>query len=220
MRNNNKTLSFRFAEVDDFSNLVDYLEKELKILSEEENEKLTSNYSSWILIEELREKFYQQKLVDSGFHIFSSLLDKLTDATQIDHDISTMTFDRSIRPFLFFCSDQRSILQLFINYLQLVNGLPKLSIVQEIVQKWKIPLSNDIFQQEFLDEEFRQWTSLIKSKRKSRTEERFSMEFISRIYEQMLNIPSLKSYQTDFLLLYWYYLAENLIELKRSSTSK
>jgi hypothetical protein len=113
--------------------------------------------------------------------------------------------------------DQRQFLQLIIYYLHFLNGLPQLTIVQEILNKFKISLSNHLQEKLFLDNEFIQLYPLIHSISLIRTEEKFSSEYISKIYEQIIEIPSLKSYKIEFILLYWYYLARNVLELKQQS---
>lgn len=71
----------------------------------------------------------------------------------------------------------------------------------------------------FIENEFIQLYPLIQPISFLRTEENFSFEYISKVYEQIIEIPSLKSNQIEFILLYWYYLAENVQELKQQSKS-
>jgi hypothetical protein len=208
---------FSFGESNDISDSIGYIEQELKLLSDEENRLYNSNYSCWIDIERTRENFYQTKLVNRHVHIHSDLLRSLNDASQIDQDISNLTFNRSIRPFLFECYDQRQILQLLVDYLFLINGQPRWSFLQEILNHWRISLSNHCQEQLFIEYELLQLYPLIHSIEHCRTEKHFSMEYVCRIYEHILDLPSMKTYQIDFLLLYWYYLADNVLELKQSS---
>ncbi|CAF4358317.1 unnamed protein product, partial [Adineta steineri] len=88
-------------------------------------------------------------------------------------------------------------------------------ILQEILNKFKISLSNHLQEQLFLDNEFIQLYSLIHPISIIRTEENFSIECISKVYEYIIEIPSLKLYKIEFILLYWYYLARNIRELKQ-----
>jgi len=212
-----KICFFSFGEQNKLGNEIEYIEKELSLLSENENRLFNSIYQSWISIEQLRIDFYQLKILNHGIHFHSKLLQSLTDSSQIDNDISNISFQRFIRPFIFQLIDQRQFLQLIIYYLYFLNGLPQLTIVQEILNKFKISLSNHLQEQLFLDNEFIQLYPLIHPIITIRTEEKFSMEYISRVYEQIILIPSLKSYQIEFILLYWYYLAANILELKQQS---
>jgi len=212
-----KKLFFSFGEQPDVENPISYIEKELSVLSEHENHLFNSSYQSWISIEQARIDFYQLKLLNHGIHFHSKLLQSLTDSSQIDNDVSNISFQHLIRPFMFELIDQRQFLQLIIYYLHFLNGLPQLTIVQEILNKFKISLSNHLQEKLFLDNEFIQLYPLIHSISLIRTEEKFSSEYISKIYEQIIEIPSLKSYKIEFILLYWYYLARNVLELKQQS---
>ncbi|CAF5216088.1 unnamed protein product, partial [Rotaria magnacalcarata] len=112
-------------------------------------------------------------------------------------------------------NDQRQFLQIIIYYLYFLNGLPQLAILQEILNKFKISLSHHLQEQLFIDNELLQLYPLIHSISFLRTESNFSIEYISKVYEQIIAIPSLKPYQIEFILLHWYYLAENIRELKQ-----
>lgn len=213
------TEKVRFGEQDRKENQIEYIETELSSLSEQENRLFNSTYQSWISIEQLRIDFYRLKIVNQGIHFHSNLLQSLSDSSQIDNDISNISFLRLIRPFLFQFNDQRQFIQMIIYYLHFLNGLPQLIILQEILNKLKISLSNHFYEQLFIDDEFRSLYPLIHSIKLIRTEERFSFEYISQVYEQIIAIPSLKSYQIEFILLYWYYLAVNILELKQQSKS-
>lgn len=209
----------RFGEQHQIENRIEYIESELSSLSEQENRLFNSTYQSWISIEQLRIDFYQLKIVNQGIHFHSNLLQSLSDSSQIDTDISNISFSRFIRPFLFQLNDQRQFIEILIYYLHFLNGLPQLIILEEILNKFKISLSNHFQEQLFLDDEFLSLYPLIHSMKSIRTEEKFSMEYISQVYEQIIAIPSLKSYQIEFILLYWYYLAANILELKQHSKS-
>ena len=176
-----------------------------------------SNFSSWNLIEDKREHFYQWKVLNEGIHFHSSLLDSLTDSSQIDEEISKMNFDRAMRPFLFQCQDQRQLLQLFVNYLSLINGQPQWNLFQEILNRWKLSLSTYVQQEFFLDDELSSLYAFIHPTVSQKSEKSFSCDFISRVYQEMLAEPTLKAFQVDLLLLYWYYLASNIRELKEQS---
>ena len=211
---------FRFGESTEPSDVTAYVENELKVLSEEENKLFNLNYQSWIHIEQARERFYQEKIGNHGLHFHSQLLQSLSDASQIDQEISNLSFARSFRPFLFEMHDERQFLQLIIHYLHLINALPAIDLLQQILNQWKISLSNHLSDQLFLENEFLQLSPLIHPTASIRTEERFSVDYISRVYERLLVIPSLKAYKLEFLLLYWYYLAENVRELKQQSKQR
>ena len=43
------------------------------------------------------------------------------------------------------------------------------------------------------------------------------MEYISKVYEQIIAIPALKLYKIEFIIIYWYYLAANILEVKQQS---
>lgn len=207
----------RFGEINKLENEVEYIEKELSLLSTEENNLFKSNYQSWISIEQLRIDFYQSKILNHNIHFHSKINQLLTDSSQIDNDILNISFQQYIRPFIFQLNDQRQLLQIIIYYLHFLNALPQLTIIQEILNKFNISLSNHLQDQLFLDNEFQQFYPLIHPIKSQRTEEKFSMEYISNIYEHIISIPSLKSYQIEFILLYWYYLAENAREIKQQS---
>ncbi|CAF0964323.1 unnamed protein product [Adineta steineri] len=209
----------RFGEQTDIDNPVAYIDKELSILSEHENELFNSTYQSWILIEQTRIDFYQKKILNHGIHFHTKLIQSLTDSSQIDNDILNISFQKYIRPFVFQLNDQRQFLQLIIYYLHFLNALPQLTILQEILNKFKISLSNHLQEQLFLDNEFIQLYSLIHPISIIRTEENFSIEYISKVYEYIIEIPSLKLYKIEFILLYWYYLARNIRELKQQNPS-
>ncbi|CAF0939133.1 unnamed protein product [Rotaria sordida] len=213
------TDKLRFGEQIEIENPISYIDNELSLLSEHENHLFNSTYQSWILIEQARIDFYQLKILNHGIHFHSKLLQSLNDSSQIDNDILNISFQRFIRPFIFELNDQRQFLQLIIYYLYYLNGLPQLTILQEIINKFKISLSNHLQEQLFIDNEFIQLYSLIHSISFIRTEKNFSMEYISKVYEQIISIPSLKSYQIEFILLYWYYLAANILELKQQNPS-
>jgi hypothetical protein len=217
IENNWDTEKVRFGEENEFKNPIEYIEKELSLLSEQENRLFNSNYQSWISIEQLRIDFYQLKILNHGIHFHSKLIQLLNDSSQIDNDISNISFQRFIRPFIFQLNDQKQFLQIIIYYLYFLNGLPNLTIVQEIINKFKLSLSNHLYEQLFIDNELIQFYPLINSITSIRTEEKFSMEYISKVYEQIIAIQSLKSYQIDFILLYWYYLAANIREIKQQS---
>lgn len=189
----------------------------MKVLSEEENKLFNSNYQCWIRLEQARERFYQEKMCNHGLHFHSQLLQSLTDSSQIDQEISNLSFNRSFRPFLFEINDERQFLQIIINYLHLINALPPWTLLQEIVNQWKISLSSHLSDQLFIENEFAPLYPLIHPTMGTQTEEKFSVDYISRVYERLLAIPSLKVYKLEFLLLYWYYLAENVRELKQQS---
>ena len=174
---------------------------------------------SWIAIEQLREEFYQVKMLNRGVHFHASLLQSLTDASQIDQEISGISFQRSIRPFLFELSDQRQFLQLLVYYMHFINGLPMLDQFQELANPMKISLPNHVHEQLFIEQEFLKIYPLIHPGASKRTEKHFSFDYISRVYEQIIAIPSIKSYKIQFILLYWYYLAENVVELRQQSKS-
>jgi len=217
IENNWDTEKVRFGEENEFQNPKEYIEKELSLLSEQENRLFNSNYQSWISIEQLRIDFYQLKILNHGIHFHSKLIQLLNDSSQIDNDISNISFQRFIRPFIFQLNDQKQFIQIIIYYLYFLNGLPNLIILQEIINKFKISLSNHLYEQLFIDNELIKFYPLINSITSVRTEEKFSMEYISKVYEQIIAIQSLKSYQIDFILLYWYYLAENIREIKQQS---
>jgi hypothetical protein len=208
---------FSFGERLEIENPISYIDKELSLLSENENRLFNSSYQSWILIEQSRIDFYQFKILNHNIHFHSNLLQSLTDSSQIDNDISNISFQRFIRPFLFQLNDQRQLIQLIIYYLHFLNGLPELNILQEIFNKFKISLSNHFQEQLFIENEFIQLYSLIHPIKLTRTEDKFSLEYISKVYQQIISIPSLKSYKIEFILLYWYYLAANILELKQQS---
>jgi hypothetical protein len=208
---------FSFGERLEIENPISYIDKELSLLSENENRLFNSSYQSWILIEQSRIDFYQFKILNHNIHFHSNLLQSLTDSSQIDNDISNISFQRFIRPFLFQLNDQRQLIQLIIYYLHFLNGLPELNILQEIFNKFKISLSNHFQEQLFIENEFIQLYSLIHPIKLIRTEDKFSLEYISKVYQQIISIPSLKSYKIEFILLYWYYLAANILELKQQS---
>lgn len=208
-----------FGEHCDINNPVDYLDKELALLSENENRLFNSSFQSWLSIEQLRIDFYQLKIVNHGIHFHSELVRSLSDSSQIDNEILNISFAQFIRPFIFQIKDQREILQLIIYYLHFLNALPQSKISLEILQRLKISLSNHFHEQFFLEQELRSFHSFLQPIETIRSEERFSMEYISKVYEQLINIPILKSYQIDFILLYWYYLGENLLELRQQSNS-
>ncbi|CAF5074439.1 unnamed protein product, partial [Rotaria magnacalcarata] len=205
----------RFGEHVEIENPTTYIENELSLLSTNENCLFNSTYQSWILIEQARIDFYQSKILNHGIHFHSKLLQSLSDSSQIDNDISNILFQRSIRPFIFELNDQRQFLQIIIYYLYFLNGLPQLAILQEILNKFKISLSHHLQEQLFIDNELLQLYPLIHSISFLRTESNFSIEYISKVYEQIIAIPSLKPYQIEFILLHWYYLAENIRELKQ-----
>ncbi|CAF3784015.1 unnamed protein product [Rotaria socialis] len=209
----------RFGEHVEIENPITYIENELLLLSTNENRLFNSTYQSWILIEQARINFYQSKILNHGIHFHSKLLQSLSDSSQIDNDISNILFQRSIRPFVFELNDQRQFLQIIIYYLYFLNGLPQLTILQEVLNKFKISLSHHLQEQLFIDNEFLQLYPLIHSISILRTESNFSIEYISKVYEQIIAIPSLKSYQIEFILLHWYYLAENIRELKQQNPS-
>lgn len=187
------------------------------MLSENENRLFNSSYDSWILIEQARRDFYQLKILNHGIHFHSNLLQSLTDSSQVDSDVSNISFQQSIRPFIFELNDQRQFIQIIIYYLHFLNGLPQLAILQEILNKFKISLSNYLQEQLFIDNEFLHLYPLIHPVSFLRTESNFSVEYVSKVYEQIIAIPALKSYQIEFIVLYWYYLAENIRELKPQS---
>ncbi|CAF4509638.1 unnamed protein product [Rotaria sp. Silwood1] len=213
------TDKLRFGERIEVENPISYIENELSLLSEHENNLFNSTYQSWISIEQARIDFYQLKILNRGIHFHSKLLQSLTDSSQIDNDISNISFQYIIRPFIFELIDQRQFIQIIIYYLYFLNGLPQLTISQEILNKFKISLSNHLQEQLFVDNEFIQLYSLIHPITFIRTEKNFSVEFISKVYEEIIAIPSLKAYQIEFILLYWYYLAANIIELKQQNPS-
>ena len=206
--------SVHFGEECQIENPVQYLEKELSLLSETENRLFNSTFQSWLSVEQLRMDFYQLKVLNHAIHFHSNLLHSLTDTSQIDHEISNLSYSRLIRPYVFQIKDQRQIIQLIFYYLHFLNGLPQSSIIHEVCNRLKISLSNQFHEQFILEQEFRPLCQFLNPNQILRTEERFSMEYISKVYEQLIANPSLKSYQIDFILLYWYYLAENLLELR------
>lgn len=211
------TEKVRFGEINKIENEIEYIEKELSLLSIEENRLFNSTYQSWISIEQLRIDFYQKKILNHNIHFYSQLNQTLTDSSQIDNEILNISFQQYIRPFIFQLIEQKQLLQIIIYYLDFLNALPQLNIIQEILSKFKISLSNHLYEQLFLDNEFKQFYPFINPMKILRTEEKFSMEYISKIYEHIISIPSLKSYQIEFILLYWYYLAENTLEIKQQS---
>ena len=208
---------FSFGELSKIENQITYIENELSLLSEYENSSFNSTYQPWILIEQARIDFYQSKILNNGIHFYSKILHSLTDSTQIDDDISNISFQHMIRPFLFELNEQRQFIQLIIYYLYFLNALPCLTVLQETLNKFKISLSNHLQEQLFIDDEFQQLYPLMHSISVIRTEEKFSFEYISSVYEQIMAVPSLKSYKVQFILLYWYYLAANVFELKQKS---
>ena len=208
-----------FGEHCDIDNPVEYIDKELALLSETENRRFDSSFHSWLTIEQLRLDFYQLKILNHGIHFHSELVQTLADSSQIDHEISNISFARFIRPFIFQIKDQRQIIQLILYYLHFLNAIPQSKIFQEILHRLKISLSNHFQEQFFLEQEFRPLHLLLNPMETIRSEEKFSMEYISNVYEQLINTPALKSYQIDFILLYWYYLGENLVELRQQSNS-
>ena len=167
-----KFFFFSFGEQSDVASQISYIDKELSLLSEHENDLFNSTYQSWISIEQTRIDFYQLKILNHGIHFHSDLLQSLTDSSQIDNDISNISFQRSIRPFIFELNDQRQFIQLIISYLHFLNALPQLTIFQEILNKFKISLSNHFQEQLFLDHEFIQFYPLIHPTSFLRTEEK------------------------------------------------
>ncbi|CAF1526972.1 unnamed protein product [Adineta ricciae] len=209
----------RFGEHIDIENTTSYIDNELSTLSAEENRLFDSTYQSWIPIERLRMDFYQQKLLNHGIHFHSQLIQSLTDSSQIDTELCNISFQQSIRPFLFELNDQRQFLLLIIYYLRFLNALPHLTILQEILVRLKISLSIHLQNHLFLENEFLSLYPLIHPITIVHTEEYFSYEYISKVYEQITSIPSLKSYKIEFILLYWYYLARNIVEVKQQNLS-
>lgn len=207
----------RFGEGHVPNNFIEYIENELQQLSQQENQLFDLTYRSWLLIEQLRIDFYQSKFVNQSIHFYSKCLQALDDSSQLDDEIIHLSFARHIRPFLFQLIDQRQLIQLIFYYLNYINGLPEFTIVQELANKLKINLTNSFQEQIFLEQEFNEFIRLSPSKQFDR--QTFSFEYISNIYEQIIALPILKSYQIEFILFYWYYVAENLRQVKQRQST-
>lgn len=207
----------RFGENHVPEDLTSYIETELQQVSQQENQLFDSTFRSWLTIEQLRCQFYQSKFVNQSIHFYSKCLQTLDDPSQLDDEIVNLSFTRHIRPFLFQLLDQRQLIQLIIYYLNFVNGLPEFTIVQELVNKLKITLTNSFHDQIFLEQEFNEFTRLVQSKP---IERQFSFEYISNIYEQIIALPVLKTYQIEIILFYWYFVAEDLRQVKQQGTCR
>ncbi|CAF1450910.1 unnamed protein product, partial [Didymodactylos carnosus] len=208
--------------------IVDNIEKELINLSSNENKLFDQQSSllSWSKIEQGREQYFQT-LMNNGIHLTSKIIGLMSDSSQID-DSTNVLFDRHIQPFIFELIDHRQFVQLIVHFLHFLNGLPlalsttySTSILNELLSSMKISLSSLNQEQLFIQTELTYLWNITNQKQQHslKTEQVFSYDFINRVYQQIITLPSIKNHRIDFILLYWYYLASNLYELKQQNAT-